>query len=353
VGHQHCTVKSRKNKHLTYRERLRIEVMLKDKKNSKEIAAGLSCSQRTIQREIRRGMVQQLNGATWQYYRVYNADYAQNDYAGQRGSSGPGLKIGHDHKLCEEIERQIRLKRSPDVIARNIRSRTDEFKVTLSTRTIYNYLDKNIFLAVDYKDLVYGHYRKKSGTPVNRPSYNNLRGRSIEERPVEANERAETGHWEMDLVLGGKGCGTTCLLTMTERISRREIIRKLPDKTQASVIHEMDKLERQLGRRGFSKMFKTITTDNGPEFLNNAEMERSCLSRRKSRTQVFYAHPYSAYERGSNENLNRMIRRFIPKGADISKYTKQDIKRIEQWLNTYPRKILDYRTPHEAYELAA
>lgn len=97
-------------------------------------------------------------------------------------------------------------------------------------------------------------------------------------------------------------------------------------------------------------MFKTITTDNGTEFLNSDELERSCLSRRKQRTSVYYAHPYSAYERGSNENMNRMIRRFIPKGTDISKYTKQEIKRIEQWLNTYPRKILDYKTPLDVYE---
>lgn len=353
MGHQHCTVKSTKNKHLTYRDRLRIELMLKDKKNSKDIAIALSCSQRTIQREIHRGQVKQLNGATWQYYMVYNADCAHNDYIGKRGGSGSGLKIGHDHKLCEEIEQQIKLKYSPDVIARNIRSRAAEFKVTLSTRTIYNYLHKNIFLTVDYKDLVYGHYRKKRGTRVNRPSYKNIRGRSIEERPSEANERTQIGHWEMDLVLGGKGCGSACLLTLTERKSRREIIRKLPDKTQASVIHELDVLERQMGRKGFSKMFKTITADNGSEFLNSSAMERSCLSRCKQRTQVFYAHPYSAYERGSNENLNRMIRRFIPKGANIGKYTKREIKRIEQWLNTYPRKILDYMTPHEAYELVA
>ena len=153
--------------------------------------------------------------------------------------------------------------------------------------------------------------------------------------------------------MGGKGSGSACLLTLTERKSRREIIRKLPDKTQDSVIRELDVLERQLGRKGFSQMFKTITADNGSEFLNSRLMERSCLSRRKQRTQVFYAHPYSAYERGTNENINRMIRRFIPKGTDISRYTKREIKRIEQWLNTYPRKILDYMTPQEAYELAA
>lgn len=327
--------------------------MVKERKGSGAIAEAVGHSQRTVQREMKRGQVQRLNGNTWLYYMAYDADVAQNVYLVKRSGSGSSLKIGHDHKLCEEIERQIKADRSPDVIASNIRSRANEFKTTLSTRTIYNYLAKNVFLSVNYKNLVYGHYRKKSGTPVNRPSYKNIRGRSIEERPFEANERTETGHWEIDLVLGGKGCGTTCLLTLTERKSRREIIRRLPDKTQASVIHELDVWERQLGRKGFNRMFKTITADNGSEFLNSSEMERSCLSRKKQRTQVYYAHPYSAFERGSNENLNRMIRRFIPKGANISKYTKQEIKRIEQWLNTYPRKILDYRTPHEAYKQAA
>lgn len=353
MGQEHCIVKTRKNKHLNYRERLQIEIMLKEKKKSSEIATALSCSKRTIEREIKRGIVQKLNGSTWLYYSVYDADFAHNDYISKRGSSGPSLKIGHDHKLCEEIEKQIKLKYSPDIIAQNISKRADKFKVTLSTRTIYNYLEKNVFLSVNYKDLIYGHYRKKGRNNLNRPSYNNIRGRSIEERPVEVNERKEIGHWEMDLVVSGKGSGTACLLTLTERKSRKEIIRKLPDKTQASVVHELDILERRLGRIKFGKMFKTITVDNGAEFLNSNLLERSCLNRKKQRTQVFYAHPYSAFERGSNENLNRMIRRFIPKGSSISKYTKREIKRIEQWLNTYPRKILDYRTPKEVYEMVA
>jgi IS30 family transposase len=112
-------------------------------------------------------------------------------------------------------------------------------------------------------------------------------------------------------------------------------------------------MERQMGRIKFKDTFKSITVDNGSEFLNSSEMERSCLSKKKARTMVFYAHPYSAYERGSNENMNRMIRRFIPKGADIGKYSKQEIKRIENWLNNYPRKILDYYTPLEVYNQVA
>ncbi|NLA64272.1 MAG: IS30 family transposase [Bacteroidales bacterium] len=353
MGHEHCNAKPRNNKHLKYRERLIIELMIKEKKTTKAIASVIACSQRTIQRELKRGQVQQINGTTWEYYKTYDADTAQNKYIENRSGSGTCLKIGHDHKLCREIERQIKAKRSPDIIANDIKKRNKEFNVTVCTSTLYNYLRKNIFLEVSYKDLVYGRYRKRKDKHLNRPSYKNVRGRSIEERPEEANDRTKQGHWEMDLIVSGKKLGKACLLTLTERKSRKEIIRKLPDKTQESVIRELDKLERKLGRKGFAKMFKTITVDNGTEFLNSIEMERSCVSKGKQRTQVFYAHPYSAFERGSNENLNRMIRRFIPKGTDISTYTKQEIKKIEQWLNTYPRKILDYRTPQEVFNQVA
>ena len=350
MGHLHFSKETWKYKHLSYRDRLRIEIMLKEKKNTREISEAIGCSQRTIQRERKRGQVKQLNGSTWQYYYVYSADYAQNDYEAKHECKGPGLKIGCDKKLCDYIEREIQAGKSPDVISHEIRKKPETFPITLSTKTIYNYLRQNLFLNVGYKDLIYGRYRKRQSKAVNRPSYKNVRGRSIEDRPPRVDDRQELGHWEMDLVIGKPGASKAVLLTMTERTSRREIIRKLPDKTQNSVIHALDVMERQMGRYLFEKTFKTITVDNGSEFLNSSEMERSCLSRKKARTMVYYAHPYSAYERGTNENLNRMIRRFIPKGSDIGKYTKKEIKRIENWLNNYPRKILDYHTPKEIYQ---
>lgn len=353
MGHLHCSKGNRENKHLSYRDRLRIECLLREKKSTREISEAIGCSQRTIQRERKRGQVQQLNGSTWEYYFIYDADYAQNDYVAKHECKGPGLKIGHERQLCEYIEAEIQAGKSPDVIAHEIRQKPKTFPVTLCTKTIYNYLRHNLFLNVSYKDLIYGRYRKRHNKAVNRPSYKNLRGHSIEERPSSAADRQEAGHWEMDLVVGKTGGSKAVLLTMTERTSRREIIRKLPDKSQSSVIKALDVMERQIGRRQFQKTFKTITVDNGSEFLNSSEMERSCLSRNKSRTMVYYAHPYSAYERGSNENLNRMIRRFIPKGTDISQYTKKEIKRIENWLNNYPRKILDYHTPMEIYHKVA
>jgi IS30 family transposase len=132
-----------------------------------------------------------------------------------------------------------------------------------------------------------------------------------------------------------------------------ERIIKLPQKTQEAVVSALDVLERQMGRKEFNRTFKSITVDNGCEFLNYAGIEKSIQSKKKARTIVYYAHPYSSWERGTNENMNRMIRRFIPKGTDISKFGKREIRRIQEWLNNYPRKILNYRTPAEAYNLVA
>lgn len=349
MGHLYCSSIRTKNKHLTNTERIKIEVMVRNNKSTDFIAKFIGCGQRTVQRELKRGKVQQLDGRTWEYYDSYSAYAAQRKYDESKQSKGPTLKIGHDHAMSEFIENEIKDKKSPDVIASLIK-RNDAFKVKICTKTIYSYLEKNIFLDVTYEDLVNGHYQKSHKKGVNRPSYRKTMNRSIEERPEEVEERKNQGHWEMDLILGGKGKGKEAALTITERVTKKEIIRKIPDKTQDSITHELDVMERQMGRKAFMKKFKSFTVDNGSEFLNSSMLERSCLSKSKQRTIVYYAHPYSAYERGTNENMNRMIRRFIPKGANLSQYSKKEIKRIENWLNNYPRKILNYRTPDEVYE---
>lgn len=89
--------------------------------------------------------------------------------------------------------------------------------------------------------------------------------------------------------------------------------------------------------------------DNGCEFINQELIEKSVITKKK-RTTAYYAHPYRSWERGSNENTNKIIRRFIPKGANIGNYSKKEIKTIENWINNYPRKILKYKTAIEVYE---
>ena len=172
-----------------------------------------------------------------------------------------------------------------------------------------------------------------------RSASNNAKGTSISERAASVETREEYGHWEMDTVVGGRG-SKEVLLVLTERQHLHEIIRKIKSKSQYHVVRELDKLERKMGAKKFRECFKTITCDNGCENLDFEGIERSAINKGK-RTKVYYAHPYSAWERGSNENANKLIRRFIPKGADIAEFSHERIKMIEHWINNYPRRLFD------------
>ena len=121
---------------------------------------------------------------------------------------------------------------------------------------------------------------------------------------------------------------------------------KLKSKSQVCVVNAINKLERKYGSKRFMEMFKTVTCDNGCENLDFEGIEKSVLRKRK-RTKVYYAHPYSAWERGTNENANKLIRRFIPKGADIGKFSEKEIKIIEHWINNYPRRSLNGLSTNE------
>lgn len=151
----------------------------------------------------------------------------------------------------------------------------------------------------------------------------------------------------MDCVEGKKGTKKT-FLVLTERYSRYEIIRIMKDHTAASVIKALNSIERLYGA-DFYKIFQTITIDNGSEFSDYEGLEKSCRLV-GSRTAVYYCHPYSAYERGSNENQNKMIRRHYPKGVSLEKVTPADTRKLEKWINNYPRGIFDYYTAADIYE---
>lgn len=139
------------------------------------------------------------------------------------------------------------------------------------------------------------------------------------------------------------------LFVLSERLTRNEIIIKMPDQTAASVVAALNKLERRFGKK-FSQIFKSITFDNGSEFMDCAGIEKSVYGKDRKRTKVYYCHPYSAYERGTNENINKMIRRFLPKGTDFRKVTAAYIQRVETWINNYPREILGFETSGSLFE---
>lgn len=330
-------IESRKGKHLTYEERIKLEALYKIGLNSSRIAEQIGGrSERTIRREIAKGMVQLLN-SDLTIRMQYSAEIGQAEHDRQGTAKGPALKIGKDHKLVNYLEKAIGNDgESPYAAIQNITNKALQFETTICFKTVYNYLDNNLFLNISNKDLPVKKNAKKRNYKKIRPAYNNTRGTSISERPAAVAEREEIGHWEMDTVVGKQGTKTV-LMVLSERVTRKELIFKIPSKSQVAVVNELDKLERKMGR-AFSETFKTITCDNGCENLDFKGIENS-VRNKQNRTKVYYAHPYSSWERGTNENINKMIRRFIPKGVDISAFSKKQIMQIQHWINNYPRRI--------------
>ena len=147
----------------------------------------------------------------------------------------------------------------------------------------------------------------------------------------------------MDLIVSARG-GRSVLLTLTERQSREEIIMKLPNRRAETIRKAIDRLERET--QGFRKKFKSITTDNGSEFLQYELLRKSCRCK-GNRFEIYYCHSYSAWEKGTVENHHRMIRRFFPKGTNFDEISPKEISKVQNWMNHYPRKSLGWRSPED------
>ena len=333
--------KGRMFSHLQWKDRLRIEKMLKEKKSKSEIARTLRVDYTTIMREIKRGLTVQRD-TNLVDREVYCAETAERKYQENLRAKGPDLKIGNDHELAEYIENKIADEGySPQAALYKIEEDNLSFSVTLSKWTIYKYIDAGVFLRLINKSLPMGGKKKQKHDKV-RPA-RAPKGDSIEDRPEGIDKREEPFHWEMDSVVSAKEGGSKKrFLTMTERTSRADLMFLMPDGTMASVVAVLDMLEKKLGGENFRRIFQTITVDNGSEFQDWEGMTRA-VTEEGARTHIYYCHPYSAFERGSNENGNRMIRRKVPKGTDFTGITEADTLRVQRWVNEYPRGILDGR----------
>lgn len=329
--------KRKKGKHLTEVERAKIEVYLKEKKTKSYIANAIGVSERTIYREIKRGTII-LKNSDLSDRKEYCCDVGQRKYEEKQREKLGYLKIGRNHELVEFIERKIVYERMSPYAALEC-AKKEVKNVNICLRTLYNYINSDLFLKLSRKYLIYKPRKKKTGRKKVKKVIKNG-GESIEKRSEIINERLELGHYEMDTVVSGRG-KKACLLVLTERLSRKEIIIKMKDKTSSSVLEAIKGLRKKYKNR-FNKIFKSITSDNGTEFSNAKEIENMGV-------KYFYAHSYCSYERGSNENNNKLIRRFIAKGMDISKFSKKKIKEIENFMNNYPRKLFDGLSSNEVY----
>ncbi len=340
-------MKRRRYRHLRWTDRLRIEQMLRDGKSKGYIADEIGVNVSTIYRELKRGSYMHTNSDLTEEER-YCPDMAEKTYQEHLSAKGAGLKIGNDYKLANYIEHMIAdEKYSPAAVIEEIRKEGLKFETTIKSKTtLYSYIDKGIFLTITNKDLPDKSKRKRRYKKIKKAKRVSA-GTSIEKRPEDIAERQTFGNWEMDCVVGKKKT-KAALLVLTERKTRYELIMVMKDKTSNSVVKAINRLERHYGKN-FSDIFKTITVDNGVEFSDCKGIETSCFNKGK-RTKMFYCHPYSAYERGSNENANRLIRRWLPKGTDFRKIAVKTIKYVENWMNNYPRKLFGFRTSKELFE---
>lgn len=154
----------------------------------------------------------------------------------------------------------------------------------------------------------------------------------------------------MDTVVSGRKKSKECLLVLTERLTLENILRKMPDRKAETVIKTLNTLEREIGIEEFKRKFHTITCDNGVEFSDYDGIEKS-VDGLHQRTSVYFCHPFCSGERGSNENNNKLIRRFIPKGSNIGSWTDEQIVEIESFMNNYPRKLFGGMSANEFYAL--
>lgn len=335
-------------KHLSQNDRIKMETMLNSGHKVVEVAEYLHVHRSTIYREIKRGEYTHRNSDYTEETR-YSSDLGQKNHDWNAQGKGRNIKIGNDRPLAEYIEGKIiEDKYSPEAALAAAAESGIEFTTSISVRTLYRYIDKGIFLKLTNKDLPVKGKRKKHNKRV-KVQKRASAGESIENRPDEVKDREIFGHWEMDTVKGKQGVTKSCMLVLTERKTRDEIIVKLPDQKAAGVVEAIDRLERKWGDM-FTKVFRSITVDNGVEFSDYEGLERSVLHEGEKRTFAFYCHPYSSWERGSNENNNRLIRRHIPKGEDFDEKQDRDIEYIENWINNYPRGIFGFKTSAQLFE---
>ena len=205
----------------------------------------------------------------------------------------------------------------------------------VSTKTLYNYLHEGL-LRIKPMDLPLVLRRST------RKHKKNL-GKSIDLRDESILTREEFGHWELDTVRGIKDKHDEVIISLLERKTRAYVTLRSPSAKAADIKKTLESWLLSFSTRdSLQQLCKTITADNGLEFASIAELETEYL-------QVFFAHPYAAWERDSNERHNGLLRRIIPKGTAIRDVSEATLRRATDWCNTLPRKILNYRTPQEVF----
>ncbi len=331
------TIAHRKGQHLTAEERHDIEVHLRDGWSLYRIAKHLGRPYNTIKNEVRRGTVLLYHGKVARY----KAKAGEAAYRENRQSSTRKYRCLETAPFLRYVEKMFREEGWSLDACYGHALETGLFRreEMVCTKTLYNYIDLGL-ISLKNIDLPEKLSRNTKQKKV-RENKKNL-GDSIDLRDESVENRDTFGNWEIDSVIGKKKAEEPCVMSLTERKSRVSIWLKLRNHSADAMMEAVEQLKVEYGDH-FAQVFQTITADNGSEFGRLSELKEDGV-------KVYFAHPYSSWERGTNECHNRMLRRFIPKGKSIESYSCEDILFFADKINALPRKILGYHTPEELFE---
>ena len=251
-------------------------------------------------------------------------------------------KLIYNSPLFEYVLEKLKLKWSPEQISeRIIMEFPNNSDMRISYESIYTYI--YLLPGGSLKKELISYLRQQKKSRYSRKGKYDKRGKipdmiSIEERPKEVEDRSIAGHWEGDLIMG-KG-HKSAMGTIVERKTRTVILVPLKAKDATSV------------RKAFEKELKTLPDQMrlSMTYDNGKEMAQHKLFTKNTKIKVYFAHPYSPWERGTNENTNGLIRQYFPKGTDFNTITKKEIKLVQHQLNARPRKTLNWKTPREVFQ---
>ena len=323
------------HRRLTLNERIVIETLLKENKTKSYIAKQLNRNRSTITREVN----------TWvrkpsdKYYATIADFFAKQDYLNKRNKD----KINTYKRLKLFVYKGLLSGFSPEQIGGRIKVLYPNDPVmSISHEAIYqhiykhrqSYLGKKLI-----KLLPYHHHKRREKRKFGKNRVRIKDQVNISLRPQHIELRLEVGHWEGDLMIGiGQ---KSAIGTIVERKTRYTFIVKLTNRKSETVTHQFAKYLNSLPKY----ILKTMTYDNGMEMANHQWLSDN------TGMDIYFANPYSSWERGTNENTNGLIRRFFPKGTDFNKITIEQLKQAQYSLNNRPRKVLGYKTPNEVMKL--
>lgn len=315
---------------ISFEERVKIETFNNLGWTLMAIAEKLGRNKSTISREISR------------YPFSYNAEKADYQAWSKSRIHNYKRRLDENDRLFNFICRHLKKRWSPQQISTYLKRKyANDSSMQISHESIYTYI--YLLPKGELKKELISYLRQKKKSRYPRKGSKDKRGKipemiSIEERPAEVEGRAVAGHWEGDLIMG-KG-HKSAIGSIVERKTRTVLLVKLKGKDATSVRKAFERELRTLPQQ----MTKTMTYDQGHEMAEHK------LFTKNTKIKVYFCHPASPWERGTNENTNMLIRDYYPKGTDFNQITKKELKRVQYELNERPRKTLNWEAPLDVFK---